>query len=86
MDGTLQVQTPRARDKVGGSHYQSTDRFLRVGEHALAKAEVINAGGDVGVISSRSVRRFEQVASCQYRGHGITLDCIGRGKQQLSFG
>ena len=49
MDGTLRVQAPRARDGVGGSHYQNTDRFLHVREHALAKAKVINAASDVGI-------------------------------------
>ena len=58
MDGTLRVQTPRARDGVGGSHYQSTDGFLRVGEYALAKAKVINAASDLGVEFCRSDRRF----------------------------
>ena len=86
MDGTLRVQAPRARDEVGGSHYQSTDRFLRVGKHALAKAEVINAASDVGVKPCRSDRRSEQAASCRYGGCRVVSDCIGRGKKQFSFG
>ena len=86
MDGTLRVQAPRGREEPGGSHYQSTDGFLRVGEHALAKAEVINAASDVGVKPCRSDRRFEQATSWQYGGRRIVLDCIGRGKKQLSFG
>ena len=64
MDSTLRVQAPRARDEVGGSHYQSTDGFVHVGEHALAKAEVINAASDVGVKPCRSDWRLVQAASC----------------------
>ena len=71
MDGTLRVPVPRARDEVGGSHYQSTDGFLRVGGHAVAKAEVVNAPSDVGVKPCRSDRKFEQAASCQWRGRMI---------------
>ena len=64
MDSTLRGQGPRARDEVGGSHYQSTDRFVRVGEHALANAEVIDAASDGGVKPCRSDRRFKQAAIC----------------------
>lgn len=86
MNGTFRVQAPGERDKVDGSHGQGTYGLLRVGEYALAKAEVFDAAGEVGIELCRSDRRFEQAGSCLYGERRVVLDCIERGETQLPFG
>lgn len=77
MDGTLRVHARRERDEIGGSHDQSTDEILRVGDYTLSKArEVIDAADDVGVEPCRGDQRFEQAGSCLHGGRRVVLDCV----------